>query len=85
MLGGIGRECDAKVLREQFNTFGIIINIHIPKIQRVYWGFKNVRDVEYLLNLKHDILVGGGRYPRLGIASRLVLGCLAMWIRGRHG
>lgn len=60
---GFGRSCTAKDLRTQFNWYGVIIDIHIPRVRSVSRGFefvhfKKEEDVEYLLNLNPEIKVG---------------------------
>lgn len=63
-IGGIERRCFMKGIREQFNMFDIIVDIHIRKKQGIFRGFafvhyKYVKDDGYLLDLKPDIHIGG--------------------------
>lgn len=53
-----------KDIREQFNLFGNIIDIYIPKNHNVPMGFafvmfKNEKDVDYLRDLNPKIMVVG--------------------------
>lgn len=61
-LGGLGRHCSSKDLRAQFNMYGIIVDIHILRIEGesrdfAFVHYKNEEDVEHLVKLNLEIKV----------------------------
>lgn len=77
-MGGLGKDCVVKDLREQFNFFGVIANIHIPRVRREFKGFGFVRfksknDVEYLLKMNPEIKVGEERCVSLRLEGMATL------------
>lgn len=65
-MGGLGRKCVAKDVREQFNHYEIIVDIYIPRIKGVTRGFafvqfKHVEDIEHLLKVNAVIKMRGKR------------------------
>lgn len=63
-MRGVGIEYSANDLRKQFNFYGVIVDIHIPRFRDESRGFrfvryKNEEYVEYLLKMNPEIIVGG--------------------------
>lgn len=67
LCGGLGRDCVTKDLKEKFNMFEIIVDIHIPRINDECRGFafvrfKNKKDVAHILKVNHEIIIRGRRF-----------------------
>lgn len=84
IVGGIGRDCDEKVIRASLAKFDPIVDIFIPTKFGVSRGFafvrfKYARDAEQLLRLNPEFCIEGRRLllarlkvlPVLGLRRRL--------------
>lgn len=63
-MRGLGKDCIVKGLREQFNYYGVIVDIHIPRVRSEVRGFtfvqfKHKEDVDHLLKVNPEMRVRG--------------------------